>query len=93
MDENFELELKFKFEKPYWADYAQQAIDADEEPRPREIKRTMTALPDGTLLVTFNSTNLRLIRTATSALMEYLRLTAEVFSRFDPELNPSLYKE
>lgn len=91
MEEEFKFEIKFKFGKPYWADYAQQAIDADPEPRPKEIKRTMTALPDGTLLVTFTSDNLRLIRTATSALMEYLTLTTEVFSRFDPELNPFLY--
>ena len=89
--EVYELALKFKFGKPYWADYARQAINADPEPRPKDIKRTMTAQEDGTLLVTFASTNLKLVRTACSAMMEYLSLTAEVFSRFDPELNPSLY--
>lgn len=87
----YSLVLKYKFEKDYWADYACQSISADPEPRPQIIERIMTFNPDGTLQVEFRSANLKLIRTACSAIMEYVGLTAETFDKFDPQLNPSLY--
>lgn len=88
---SYKLVLKFQFAKDYWAEYAQQAINADPEPRPSVIKRIMTAHPDGTLQVEFLSKDLKLIRTASSAMMDYMELVVETFKKFDPQLNPHLY--
>jgi hypothetical protein len=89
--EPYKLVLKFQFAKDYWAEYARQAINADPEPRPSVIKRCMSAHPDGTLQVEFISKDLKLIRTASSAMMEYMELVFDTFKNFDAQLNPHLY--
>lgn len=91
VQEKYRLVLKYQFAKDYWADFARQAINADPEPRPNIIKRIMTSHPDGTLQVEFISQDLKLIRTASSAMMEYIELIVDTFKNFDPQLNPQLY--
>lgn len=68
------------------AEWVCRAIDADKEPRPKEIERTMRYIPESnTLSVVFRSDQLKMIRTATSALFEHVTLCREILERFHPQ--------
>jgi tRNA threonylcarbamoyladenosine modification (KEOPS) complex Pcc1 subunit len=81
--EYYTLELHFDFKSTKRAEYAQRAIAADPEPRPQIIVRNMKSTCDGVLVVEFKSSSLKLIRTATSAMFDYVQLAVSVFRCFD----------
>ena len=83
MDE-YELTVKVDLRSPEYASIVQQVISVDDEPRPDRIRRTITS--DGTAVnITFRSNDLKLIRTASSGLLDLVSLSIQVIDRFSPE--------
>jgi tRNA threonylcarbamoyladenosine modification (KEOPS) complex Pcc1 subunit len=71
------------------AEYVGRAIGADPEPRPEEIARSLT-WNGNRLTIVFASDRLRLIRTATSAMFEYVQLCARIIQRFHPDIRKAV---
>jgi tRNA threonylcarbamoyladenosine modification (KEOPS) complex Pcc1 subunit len=80
----YQLDITVGFKDDHRSGYAEmikEALEVDLEPRPDKITRSIT-VSDGTILMSFRSDDVKLLRTASSGFLENFNLAVEVVDEF-----------